>query len=329
MKDNPVGLPNRTGLLSLKAIPSFRMGRRGMQRKPMNSISFLFLLLAIVATAVNIFLFAHYGVDGFRPSGLALRAILLLVAIVGIVMALRYRSYDAFKNPKQRLANWLRQWSFESDKFDAIHLEWAYQRMQARVMGRYLADKQAGKRCVILREPIMKDVAGKESVNPAFDGLVEGLDKKLEIVKVLEIGVLKKPEPLPEGEEEPVLTGLKDETWTAADLDELLADVGEFDLLISCVPLPADVVDKSGRFTMPSLAGRKLALLGGYSKEYDRALEDGAVVAAVTFKPNCRFDEKDIPEDDQKAFEKRYLLLEGGPRVEAPPELPPVPPTVE
>ncbi|MBQ2335247.1 MAG: hypothetical protein II381_02990, partial [Victivallales bacterium] len=85
----------------------------------MNSISFLFLLLAIVATAVNIFLFAHYGVDGFRPSGLALRAILLLVAIVGIVMALRYRSYDAFKNPKQRLANWLRQWSFESDKFDA------------------------------------------------------------------------------------------------------------------------------------------------------------------------------------------------------------------
>ena len=100
-------------------------------------------------------------------------------------------------------------------------------------------------------------------------------------------------------------------------------------MLISCVPLPANVVDKSGRFTMPSLAGRKLALLGGYSKEYDRALEDGTVVAAVTFKPNCRFDEKDIPEDDQKAFEKRYLLLEGGPRVETPPDLPPVPPTVE
>ncbi len=295
----------------------------------MNSISFLFLLLAIVATAVNIFLFAHYGVDGFRPSGLALRAILLLVAIVGIVMAWRNRSYDAFRNPKQRLANWLRQWSFESDKFDAIHLEWAYQRMQARVLGRYLADKQAGLRCVILREPVMKDVAGKNAVNPAFDGLCEGLGKSLTIVKVLDIGVVEKPEPLPEGEEEPVVTGLKDETWTAADLDEMLDEAGEFDLLISCVPLPADVIDKSGHIALRSRDNRKLALLGGYSKEYDMALEDGSVVAAVTFKPNCRFDEKDIPEDDQKAFEKRYLLLEGGPRVETPPDLPPVPPTVE
>ena len=51
-------------------------------------------------------------------------------------------------------------------------------------------------------------------------------------------------------------------------------------------------------------------------------------MAAVTFKPNCCFDEKDIPEDDQKAFEKRYLLLEGGPRVEVLPDiLPVVPPT--
>ena len=69
-------------------------------------------------------------------------------------------------------------------------------------------------------------------------------------------------------------------------------------------------------------------MLGGYSKEYDVALEEGSIVAAVTFKPNCRFDEKDIPEDDQKAFEKRYLLLEGGPRVEVLPDiLPVVPPT--
>ncbi len=295
----------------------------------MNSIPFLFLFLAIVATVVNIFLFVHYGVGGFKLSGLAVRAILLLVAIVCVVMAWRHRSYDAFKNPKQRWADRLRRWSFESDRFDAIHLEWAYQRMQARVLGRYLADKQSGKRCVILREPIMKDVAGKESVNPAFDGLCEGLGKGVTIVKVLEIGALEKPEPLPEGEEEPVVTGLKNETWTASDLDDMLEDVGEFDLLISCVQLPADIIDKSGRFTLRNLAGRKLALLGGYSKEYDVALEEGSIVAAVTFKPNCRFDEKDIPEDDQKAFEKRYLLLEGGPRVELLPELLPVVPPEE
>ena len=294
----------------------------------MNLMPILFLVLAIVAMIVNIFLFAQGG--GFRPSGLAVRAILLLVAIGCVVMAWRYRSYDAFKNPKQRWADKLRRWSFESDRFDAIHLEWSYQKVQARVLGRYLAEKYAGKRCVILREPIMKDVAGKDSVNPAIEGLREGLGNNVTVVKELEIGKLQKPEPLPEGEEEPVEMGLKKNVpWTADDLEEMLAEAGDFDLLISCVQLPEDVIDNHGRFTPPSLAGRKVALLGGYSQAYDNVLAEGSIVAAVTFKPDCRFDEKDIPQDDKEAFDKRYLLLEGGPRVEILPELLPVIPPKE
>ena len=294
----------------------------------MNLMPILFLVLAIVAMIVNIFLFAQSG--GFRPSGLAVRAILLLVAIGCVVMAWRYRSYDAFKNPKQRWADKLRRWSFESDRFDAIHLEWSYQKVQARVLGRYLAEKYAGKRCVILREPIMKDVAGKDSVNPAIEGLREGLGNNVTVVKELEIGKLQKPEPLPEGEEEPVEMGLKKNVpWTADDLEEMLVEAGDFDLLISCVQLPEDVIDNHGRFTPPSLAGRKVALLGGYSQAYDNVLAEGSIVAAVTFKPDCRFDEKDIPQDDKEAFDKRYLLLEGGPRVEILPELLPVIPPKE
>ena len=294
----------------------------------MNLMPILFLVLAIVAMIVNIFLFAQGG--GFRPSGLAVRAILLLVAIGCVVMAWRYRSYDAFKNPKQRWADKLRRWSFESDRFDAIHLEWSYQKVQARVLGRYLAEKYAGKRCVILREPIMKDVAGKDSVNPAIEGLREGLGNNVTVVKELEIGKLQKPEPLPEGEEEPVEMGLKKNVpWTADDLEEMLVEAGDFDWLISCVQLPEDVIDNHGRFTPPSLAGRKVALLGGYSQAYDNVLAEGSIVAAVTFKPDCRFDEKDIPQDDKEAFDKRYLLLEGGPRVEILPELLPVIPPKE
>lgn len=294
----------------------------------MNLMPILFLVLAIVAMIVNIFLFPQGG--GFRPSGLAVRGILLLVAIGCVVMAWRYRSYDAFKNPKQRWADKLRRWSFESDRFDAIHLEWSYQKVQARVLGRYLAEKYAGKRCVILREPIMKDVAGKDSVNPAIEGLREGLGNNVTVVKELEIGKLQKPDPLPEGEEEPVEMGLKKNVpWTADDLEEMLVEAGDFDLLISCVQLPEDVIDNHGRFTPPSLAGRKVALLGGYSQAYDNVLAEGSIVAAVTFKPDCRFDEKDIPQDDKEAFDKRYLLLEGGPRVEILPELLPVIPPKE
>jgi hypothetical protein len=298
----------------------------------MNPIPILFLILAIVATIVNVLLFVPLVMQGggFRPSRLAVHAILLLVAIGCVVMAWRHRSYDAFKNPKQRWADRLRRWSFESERFDAIHLEWSYQRVQARVLGRYLAEKQAGKRCVILREPIMKDVAGKDSVNPAIEGLREGLENNVSIVKELEIGNLQKPEPLPEGEEEPVEMGLKkNKPWTAADLEEMLAEAGDFDLLISCVQLPEDVIDNHGRFTLPSLAGRKVALLGGYSSACDAALAEGSIVAAVTFKPDCRFDEKDIPADDKEAFDKRYVLLEGGPRVEILPDILPVVPPEE
>ena len=299
----------------------------------MNSIPILFLVLAIVATVVNIFLIARYGVmpgGVFKPSGLAVRVILLLVAIGCVVMAWRHRSYDVFKNPKQRWADRLRRWSFDSDRFDAIHLEWSYQKVQARVLGRYLAEKYAGMRCVVLREPIMKDVAGKDSVNPAIEGLREGLENHVTIVKELEIGNLQKPEPLPEGEEEPVEMGLKkNNLWTAADLEEMLSEVDDFDLLISCVQLPEDIIDSHGRFTIPSLTERKVALLGGYSQAYDNALAEGSVVAAVTFKPDCRFDEKDIPADDKEAFDKRYLLLEGGPRVEILPDLLPVIPPEE
>ena len=229
----------------------------------MNPIPILFLVLAVLAMVVNIFLFAHYGVmqgGVFSLSGLALRVILLLVTIGCVMMAWRHRSYDAFKNPKQRWADKLRRWSFESERFDAIHLEWSYQKVQARVLGRYLAEKYAGMRCVVLREPIMKDVAGKNSVNPAIEGLREGLGNHVTIVKELEIGNLQKPEPLPEGEEEPVEMGLKkNNPWTAADLEEMLAEAGDFDLLISCVQLPEDVMDDHGRFTLPSLRERKVA----------------------------------------------------------------------
>ena len=94
MKDNPVGLPNRTGLLSLKAIPSFRMGRRGMQRKPMNSISFLFLLLAIVATVVNIFLFKNRKLQ----MKLCSTSILLCVLwMIGVAVICYLNEPDGFK----------------------------------------------------------------------------------------------------------------------------------------------------------------------------------------------------------------------------------------
>jgi len=289
----------------------------------MNPIPYLFLLVAVVATAVNIFLFTQFGGmqgGGFRPWALALRIVLLVFAAFCVIMAWCCRTSAIFGKPKLTLSKWLVGWVYDSDRYNAISLEWAYQKVQSRVLMRYLVKTQPGKRCVILREPLLKTTNGKNASNPLVDGLREALGGGIKIVKDLEVGTKKKTEPLPPGEEEPVTMGLEKEKWTAADLDDMLVAAGDFDLLICCVNLPEDAIDKDGRFTLHSLEGRKVALLGGYSKEYDKALADGTVVAAVTVKPDCRFDEKDIPEDDRKAFDKRYLLLEGGPRVEPPVE---------
>ena len=282
----------------------------------MNPFPYIFLTLAIVAIAVIVIMFIYLGGGqgaGFKPWAVTLRFILLFFSIICLFFAWWTRSSAVFGR-QGRMARWMMKRIYDSDRFNAINLEWSYQKMQARVLGHYLADKHHGERCVILREPMLKSVNGADSANPCFTGLTEGMEGELKIVKIIDIGVLKKRPPLEPGEEEPVATGLKTEKWTAEDLEDLLSLAGEFDLLISCVELPEDVVGDDGRFTLPSLDGRKLALAGGYSKAFDKALENGNVVAAVTYKPDCNFDEKDIPENDSKAFENRYLLLKGGPQ---------------
>lgn len=286
----------------------------------MNPFPYIFLTLAIVAVAVIVIMFIYLGGAqgaGFKPWAVALRCVLLFFSVVCLILAWRTRSSAVF-GKQGRLVKWMMKKIYDSDRFDTINLEWSYQKVQSRVLGHYLADKMHGERCIILREPMMKSVNGADSANPCFTGLEEGLEGELKIVKVLDVGVLKKNPPLEPGEEEPVTTGLAKESWTAEDLEDLLASAGEFDLLISCVELPEDVVAQDGRFTLPSLEGRKLALAGGYSKAFDAALANGNVVAAVTYKPDCRFDEKDIPSDDNKAFDNRYVLLKGGPHEETP-----------
>ena len=72
--------------------------------------------------------------------------------------------------------------------------------------------------------------------------------------------MVKEERKLQPGEEEPVPTGLGKKAWRGEDLDRMLASAGKFDILITCVQLPEGVVDGDGRFTLPSLDGKKLAM---------------------------------------------------------------------
>lgn len=279
----------------------------------MNRIQIFFLLLGLVALVLNIFVFIFLNArgGGFKPLALVLRILFIVVIIVSLFMVWNCRSVALYGRHHTLVSKYMKS-IFDSDRFQVINLEWSYQKVQSQMLGNYVGEKHEGAMCVILREPMLKNTKGVESSNAVYDGLVEGLDKRLEIVKVLDLPMIKEEKKLQPDEEEPVPMGLEKKTWGREDLDKLLMSAGPFDILITCVQLPEGVVDADGLFLIPSLEGRKIAMAGGYSKEYDAALETGNVIAAVTYKPDCRFDEKDIPDDLRKAFDKRYVLLTGG-----------------
>ena len=279
----------------------------------MNRIQIFFLLLGLVALALNIFVFIVLNArgGGFKPLALALRIFFIAVIIISFFMIWNCRTITLYGRHHSLVSRYMKS-VIDSDRFQTINLEWAYQKVQSQMLGEYVAEKHEGATCVILREPMLKNRKGIESSNPVYDGLVEGLDDRLEVVKVLDLPMKKEEKKLQPDEEEPVPIGLEKKVWGIEDLDKLLASAGPFDILITCVQLPEGVVDGDGQFLIPSLEGRKIAMAGGYSKEYDAALEAGNVIAAVTYKPDCRFDEKDIPDDLRKAFDRRYVLLTAG-----------------
>ncbi|MBP5673942.1 MAG: hypothetical protein J6X49_16265 [Victivallales bacterium] len=279
----------------------------------MNRIQIFFLIFAIVAVMLNIvaFMFLNARGGGFKPLALILRIIFIAIFVFSVFMIWNCRKIALYGRHHHLVSKFMKS-IYDSDRFQAINLEWSYEKVQSQILGEYVAEKHEDASCIILREPMLKNTKGLESSNALYDGLVDGLDGRLKIVKVLDLPMLKEEKKLEPGEEEPVPMGLEEKKWSAADLDEMLAYAGEFDILITCVQLPEGVVDADGQFMIPSLDGKKLAMAGGYSKEYDAALEADNVIAAVTYKEDVRFDEKDIPDDARKAFDNRYILLKGG-----------------
>lgn len=236
-----------------------------------------------------------------RISVNVFRVLILVLGIICVVVSYRSRLsriYGGRKGISGRLLNR----EFGSDRLGTIELEWKFQRLQAEHLGSYLAKSYRGKRVVLLREPLMKSGDGRLSMNGMRDGLLSGIDDELEIVGEVELEMR-----LPKLEDLPI--GIEASPWSVEDLASLLSDVGEYDLLVTCVGLPPGSFDYRGRITVPCLSGKKLVFAGGYSSEYGPALKAGTIIAALTCKEDLAFDEKSIPADKAEAFEKRYALL--------------------
>lgn len=238
-----------------------------------------------------------------------LKALLLFLVLLGVVAAYVCRRPRLFTS--EGLVMGGVQETFRRGRYGEIVAEWSFERVQGIVLGRYLAEARGGRRCVVVRGPLLKNSKGEAMDSPMVSGIKEGMNGSLEIVNELEIPMslpsLPKAEP---GQPAPVPLGIADEQrWSAEALDGLLQTVGEFDVLIVCVPLPEGCIGEYGVVNISGARGRDIVLATGSSDAIRLAVLNGSVLAGVGYKPGVRCNEKVCPPPIEEAFDMRYVLL--------------------
>ncbi|NMA43744.1 MAG: hypothetical protein GX946_10245 [Oligosphaeraceae bacterium] len=210
------------------------------------------------------------------------------------------------------------------DMKEARNRELEYQRIQTRELGKYLSEKFAGSKVLIIVDPMLRfDTWGAPITreDPILEGLKQGLGSNLTITAEVfpKMPVREKPAPIagPDGQMIDPIDHMMEpmEMWFTADkLKEILPAKDSYDILISLVGLPSQ---GNVAAVMRDLAGKKLVLVGGDTMMMGRMFAAGekaaavgpVMAAAVTYNPKAIYDDKPIPRDPKEAFDKRYLLI--------------------
>lgn len=179
--------------------------------------------------------------------------------------------------------------------------ETEYQKIQTRELGKYLAEKFSGQTAILVKDPNTQDD------NPTIVGLKEGLGTAITITDEVSPTAPKSANRGPEGGPEEMMEPI--ENWyKKKDLEKILANK-KADLIITTIGLPDDVFFTGKAFNTKCLEKKKVAIAGGNISRSGKALQGGAVVAAVTYNPKAEYDDKPIPKDPKAAFDKRFILI--------------------
>ena len=215
------------------------------------------------------------------------------------------------------------------DMKEARSREIEYQRIQTRELGKFLAEKYAGSKVVIMVDPMLRfDIYGEaiQREDPALEGLKQGLGSSLSIVSEVypKMPFKEKQAPVvgPDGTEMPMDDMIEpiDVWFTAEKMTEILPAKDSYDILITLIGMP-----NTGNVLalMKNMASKKLVLVGGDSMNMGKLFMIGdkqasiapTPIAAVVYNPDAIYDDKPIPKDPKEAFDKRYLLIT--PKIEA------------
>lgn len=195
-----------------------------------------------------------------------------------------------------------------------VDRELRFQQLGGEKLGKYLAEKHAGAKVLILTEPKLGTQTGKP--NPLVEGLKKGMGSALTVaaeaspeVPADKAKAFAKEMPMEgasggaQGEMMPPL-----EYWyTAKIFDTLLGKFdGQFDLLVTTIGLPQDARSSA---ILKGKSCPKIAVLNGSIYDLKGAFKPTMIVAAITYNPKAVYDEKPVPKDLDEAFNKRFLLV--------------------
>ena len=192
--------------------------------------------------------------------------------------------------------------------------EFAYQKVQTRMMGKYLAEHFAGKKVVIVKDAmryVTIDGDASKVVDYPLEGLKEGLGSGMTIVKEIlpvQAGGNKAPAGAPAGM--PAMMMPQSMWYTSDMLAKDLPAENTYDIIVFLAGAPTDSLSNRSK-VKDIFKKKKIALIAGDFRLYPQLFSTGCAVCAVIYNPKAEYDESPMPSNDQKAFDKRFIMLTG------------------
>lgn len=260
----------------------------------MNSITLSFLILSAVYLAIGVYFFVFH----WQETAVWFRILLPVLFLVNVVTVYLTAQPKTVKG---------------KDRSDAVALERSFQKVQMDFLCDFLRRNRAGKRCIL--------ISGSSPDIMLLSALKAGLKDALPVV-----GEATLPMPAATEATEPPV-GIPLPVSSAAALEQAISGAAAFDIAVICTPLPDDCLAENGMPLLQTLKGKELVLASGYRPSFNTAIENGTILAAVTYKPDAKCNETECPVDFKKpfdarisetwkAFNARYTLLSAIPEPE-------------
>jgi len=213
----------------------------------------------------------------------------------------------------------------------AADINTRYQQIKGEVLGGYLAEKFSGKRALILLPPEMP-VMGQQAGDPPYKAVLSGLEKAMGGVQIVGKIEPKMPADIKAkleksmgaaGAPEDMAMMPEGQMWfnVAVLNKELEAYKDKFDVLVCLTSLPGVEamgmgmgtvrMDPYTKLTIWPDKNVKVALAEGGINKLGKAIFDGKICAAVTYKQQISdkaWDEQP-PSDLKEAFGMRFVLI--------------------